>query len=266
MKHELPDILIEQYALGELDEHTARELEEREGFAERLAALQESNEQILNTYPAGAFAVRIQNRFEQAHRSTTPTRERRVRRAFWALPAMATAAALIAFGAWYFTDRSPVPVNGSQQEITRLKGSEPVLRIYRSGSPQDSEPELLADGGTAQQGDRLQLAYNAGGMPFGVIVSLDGRGTVTLHYPVSISAEPQLVQGGEQQLPYGYQLDDAPRFERFFFVVSEQPFTSASVVQAIRSQADSLMARPDSKPELGDQYVIEEVTLTKGDR
>ena len=44
----VPDLLIEQYLLGELPADRMAEVEQSDGFRERLDALQESNGQILN--------------------------------------------------------------------------------------------------------------------------------------------------------------------------------------------------------------------------
>ena len=45
-KRRVPDILIEQYVLGELPEEQAREVEQSEGFAARVAAIEQDNAQF----------------------------------------------------------------------------------------------------------------------------------------------------------------------------------------------------------------------------
>lgn len=269
MNKRVPEILIEQYALGELSDEDARRVEESDGFRARLEAIHESNREILDLYPPEAFAVRIKNRTKRGEateqRSPSGSVRRRVHWA-WAAPALLAAAAAFAFGVWYSGSLPGSDVEGTMDEITRLKGSEPALYIYRNASGEaGSDPERLADGANAGAGDRLQLAYNAGGMAYGVIVSLDGNGTVTLHYPLSVSGSPELDQGGDQQLPYGYQLDDAPQFERFYLITSEEPFDVSRLVQQFRSQAERLTARPDGSPEIGDNFTVVSVTLEKGE-
>jgi hypothetical protein len=44
---------------------------------------------------------------------------------------------------------------------------------------------------------------------------------VTLHHPESPRGETTLSSGGAIPLAQAYELDDAPRFERFFFVSGE---------------------------------------------
>ena len=62
----------------------------------------------------------------------------------------------------------------------RLKGVKPDLLLYRKRA---SEVEQLSDSSVAYTGDLIQIFYRAAGKPFGVIVSVDGRGTVTRHLP-----------------------------------------------------------------------------------
>src|SRR5262249_16204658 len=66
---------------------------------------------------------------------------------------------------------------------------------------------------------------NAGGHGYGVIASVDGAGAVTLHFPFSEDAPPQAtaVARDTTTLPHAYALDDAPRFERFFFLIANHP-------------------------------------------
>ena len=48
MKHQdVPEILIEQYALGELSPEKARDIEQSPGFAARIAEIKRSNAEIL---------------------------------------------------------------------------------------------------------------------------------------------------------------------------------------------------------------------------
>jgi hypothetical protein len=62
-----------------------------------------------------------------------------------------------------------------------------------------------------------------------LIASIDGAGVVTLHYPANADA-PALATALAQKptsLPQAYVLDDAPQFERFFFITSEDPIEVA---------------------------------------
>jgi hypothetical protein len=68
---------------------------------------------------------------------------------------------------------------------TRIKGTvdgRPALAVYRR-TPAGSE--RLADGDVARAGDLLRVGYASGGRAYGVILSIDGTGAVTLHLPPS---------------------------------------------------------------------------------
>jgi hypothetical protein len=74
-----------------------------------------------------------------------------------------------------------------------------------------------------------------------VILSVDGRGKVTWHTPSGYAGQPlsspTLDMKGQVVLPAAYELDDAPGFERFFFVYSSSPFDVAAVDRAARALA-----------------------------
>lgn len=272
--HEVPEILIEQYALGELSPEKAQEIEQSPGFAERVAKIEQSNAQILAQYPPDQFVARIRNQFaaEQAREAarTTPRRRRERPVVRWLTVAIPGAAAIVAgvFIAVQGFVGSGFGASGSDvDDVVRLKGSVPELSVYRSVEGPDTRDALaeeLFDGALARAGDRLQLAYNAGDREYGAIVSVDGRGGVYTHFPLEISSEPRLEVGRDHRLPYGYQLDDAPKFEHFFFITSRESFSVQQLVQAVRSQADSITERADSL-ELGDGFEIISVTIRKGE-
>jgi hypothetical protein len=62
---------------------------------------------------------------------------------------------------------------------------------------------------------------------------------VTLHFPLSEEAPPQAtaVSPDTATLPHAYALDDAPRFERFFFVTANDPIDVQQTLAALRSFA-----------------------------
>ena len=82
----------------------------------------------------------------------------------------------------------------------------------------------------------LQLSYVSGGRRHGAVLSVDGRGSVTLHSPESLTG-PLVLKGGTVPLPSAYALDDAPAFERFFFVTSDAPFDVGTLMESARQLA-----------------------------
>jgi hypothetical protein len=120
---------------------------------------------------------------------------------------------------------------------TRIKGttqpSSTQLSIFLKTADGAKE---LPDGSVGRASDVLQIAYNAGDAKYGVIFSIDGRGTLTFHLPQRYRGQtlvsPELEQQGQSVLPYAYELDNAPAFERFFFVYSRTPFDVSAVSRA----------------------------------
>jgi hypothetical protein len=95
--------------------------------------------------------------------------------------------------------------------------------------------------------DLLQLSYNGGGQSHGLIASVDGAGAVTLHFPASEGAATNLA-ATTTTLPHAYALDDAPRFERFFFVTANAPIAikrTMATLGAFARRADCATASPE---------------------
>lgn len=151
---------------------------------------------------------------------------------------------------------------GSDAPVERIKGMEPELNIYRA---EGEKARLLEDRDRAREYDLLQLEYNAAGYPYGVIISIDGRGTVTLHHPTAATRPPEL-NSGSVLLPYSYQLDDAPEFERFFFLVSQEEFSLQRVLESAGRMASSRDRGRHGMLELPAGIKQFSVTILKEDR
>jgi hypothetical protein len=130
----------------------------------------------------------------------------------------------------------PAPEAVDDHDPVRIKGLVPHLRLHRSGP---ASIEELHDGDVARAGDLVQITYMAAGNRNGVVVSLDGRGHVTLHHPSRSDAPPSLVARGEHALDHAYELDDAQAYERFVLVTSgDEPLSPAAVLAAARDLAE----------------------------
>jgi hypothetical protein len=220
------DWLLERLAAGELPPGQAEELRRSlaaRGENDRLAAIAASNAEILAVLPAERVVPEIERR-AAAQRRPSP----RVRPLFALSLAAAAAGLLVAVA----TRHGAVPPAGEEGtgEYRGIKGLAPSLRIHRQTK---AGPELLRPGSLVRKGDMLQVGYLAAGKRFGVIASIDARGTVTLHLPEAPGPAATLARGGERALPHAYELDDAPGFERFVFAFSDAPFATADVVAAL---------------------------------
>jgi hypothetical protein len=237
----ISDLLLEQYSLGELgaDQQrlVAEELERDEVLRARLAALKESDREILAAYPAERIVPAIRERLLRSDgpsggRTTAP--RPRVNPLTRALPIAAMVVLLLSV---FIIRERLVPSE------TRLKGLTPHLTIFRKTT---LGAEELRAGSLVRRADVLQIGYIAGEAKYGVIFSVDGRGTLTWHLPGGYGGgartAPSLDHEGQVVLPSAYELDDAPGFERFFLVYSTAPFEISDVAQAARA----LAARPSA--------------------
>lgn len=235
----VPDLILEQYRLNELPypeaDRVERLLKTDQSLRTRLESLNQSDEDIARRYPREWLAQRIRDRMIAGVRHSRSGRVRRLALG----SALATAAVLIVVP---LLRDSPAPHSGGE----RIKGLAPSLAVYRR-TPQGSE--TLADGAIARAGDLLRLGYVSAGRAYGVILSIDGRGVVTRHLPPDGPRAASLRSGGTILLDDAYELDDAPAWERFYFVTADHAFDIAPIMEAARgSAARAPRALPDVLP------------------
>jgi len=258
---------LERYLLGELP---TRRIKEIEKFAQEdpelkkdIEQLQQSNQSILGQYPSESMVPQILRRYEEETERKKAEKTARpfvLKRLIYVAPVLAAALIMLFV---VFQNNGTVPAD------TRIKGLENIdmtktqIIIYRK---KGDEAEILKDGDLANAGDLMQIAYVPAGKTFGVIFSIDGNGVVTLHYPENINSSTILKQEKTVLLSTAYELDDAPGFERFFFVTA----TTEINVQKILKQAKVLADSPDAAKKeisaLPETYSQFSILLRKGDR
>ena len=216
----ISDYQLERYLLREGTDDELVDLERRLAdepeLAQRLAALERSNEELHRRYPPEWMCGQIELKLKRAP-------GRRVQRTWsgyrlWAVPAVALILAVVAVPTLLDRERPAVPV-------TRIKGSEqePRLLVFRKLA---SGVERLPDEAWGQSGDVVQLAYRSGGLQYGAILSVDGRGTVTQHLPATGAEAVPLA--AQDTLDVAYELDDAPLWERFYLLAADRRFGLAA--------------------------------------
>lgn len=254
----IPDLILEQYVLGELAPMEMEALQESIAtdaeLAARVEAIRASNQEILTAFPPEAFARDVARRLRaRAPVSRTPWKQR----ARWIIlsPALAAAAILLILLVRPLYYGTPPAHHG-----TRTKGLETHLKVYRQVG---DEAELLSNEARAAAGDLLQVSYVAAGAPYGVILSIDGRGQVTLHHPGNRRQSTRLAQQGETLLPHAYELDDAPVFERFFVVTGTRPIEVEAVLSAARTLASDLETAREAPLVLPGDLQQQSITLLK---
>ena len=244
--------LVERVALQEATVGTELTASEQA----RLAELRADDEAIRVAYPAAEVAAEVRRRLRVEQVRATTGGGRRLSMVL--APALAaTAAAALLVG----VEPAPGPGDRPGREVTRLKGAALVLhRKTETGSAP------LRTGDAATAGDRIQVGYRIDRAVFAVLLSIDGRGVVTHHLPVEGAATPSRLEPGAHQLPFSYQLDDAPAFERFILVTSPRSFSADEVRQAAdrlaRQAADVALKAP---LELPDALAQLDFVLMKGD-
>jgi hypothetical protein len=234
------NLKLELYKLGELPENWTPKGKDAD-WDKAAVELEASDKEILEKYKPADMAAQIAKKaalndkdskleldIDESEKTTPFSRKFSSR---YLIPAAAAAALIIAV-------LLPITMGNrdySPLELTRVKGAEvPQLKVYRQSG---NESEILKNDSIARNYDLLQLTYRVSGPTFGTIISVDGRGVVTKHYPEEGDQSPRLSTGGEQYLPFAYELDDAPLFETFYLITSDRPFSTEEVMDLAASAA-----------------------------
>jgi hypothetical protein len=193
----------------------------------RLEQLEAGDREVLEQLPPRAVAAAVRARYERSPADPG------CRLRLWQ-PALAVAAVLVVVAGLTLLGpgRGPATADLPRLEPTRIKGLRPEVLLFRK-TANGAEP--LTRASVAHPGDVVQLAYQAAGRRYGVIVSVDSRGVVTPHLPRSGSRAAELTVGSNVPLATAYELDDAPRWEVFYIVAAPAPFDVAVVADAARA-------------------------------
>lgn len=222
--------IFERYVLGELSQEYMAEvdihLQNHPKSREGITRLNDSNEKILSQYPPSEIIPKILSRYQrEKSEQTKPTFFKRF---LYLSPLLASALFILLV---------LLPRQGDEM---RIKGSQEIdltqtnLMIHRQSG---ESIELLENGERARAGDLLQIAYTAGKAAYGVIISIDGEGTVTLHYPYTENDSTQLEKDKKILLNNAYELDQAQGFERFFFITAAKEIEVQTVIETAENLA-----------------------------
>ena len=255
---------LERYLLGELPPSRIEEItqlaQENPDIKKEIDHLKQTHAEILQQHPPETMLPEILRRYEE-NRRRARTREKasaiNVKRLLYAAPALVSA--LILLFVVLFNNETTL-------DYTRIKGEESLdytktqIIIYRKSS---KEIELLQNGDQAEAGDLLQLAYVPAGKTFGVILSIDGNGIVTLHHPESKGESSILKQEKKTLLSSSYELDNAPDFERFFFITAMEEIEVQSIINKAEVLALSSASAKTENLELPESYSQFSILLKK---
>ena len=228
-----PDLTLERWLLDELSREEQRALDaefEPHQLREHQLRLQREN---LELEPVLAANWRTLERKLAAISGSVPTR-RAQSRAWSALALCVAASALLTVMVGGASKQGYAASDGAdmrpEHEVVRFKGRAVTLLAFRK---RGAALDVISDGDSASAGDIVQLGYTALEPRHAVLVSLDGRGVATLHFPAEPSDSTLLPLGNGVLLPNAYVLDDAPLFERFVLVMSRSAFDPRLVLDRI---------------------------------
>ena len=269
----IPDWKLERFLTGDLPEKEMNEIRKLEAadamLAQRVKMLREDNKAILNKLPFEMLAAKIDavdagTVTETAVAANLGSAKENAGNAeknaprfsimkFAAAAVFVLAVALVAFMAQRETSvmnervgSDIAAVGGPQntqvalaetQSDTRIKGMDARMEVWKKTPAGIVQ---LNDLDSVGEGDEIQLRYSVPEKCFGLLFSMDGNGALTLHMGNGEKAV-ELAPGKMNSLPFAYKLDDAPYFEKFFFVTSPKEFTVEE------SDVDKLLKRSDVK-------------------
>ena len=220
---QISDFKLERYLLGELPEVEMAALRKREAedelFAARVKMMREEGERFLAENPFSGLEDKLEND------------QRSVERSLWLRVA---AVLVVAFGIFSVVvlNRQTDIVNDASATSgmdvamadvdngTRIKGMTAGLEVWKKMG--DSAVQMV-NLGEAREGDEIQLRYRVPQKCYGMLFSMDGNGTVTMHMGEGNRAV-ELEPGKMTTLPFAYKLDNAPKFEKFFLLTSGEMF------------------------------------------
>ncbi len=236
----IPDWKLERYMTGDLPESDMREIREMEAtdeiFANRVKMLREDSKAILRKLPYDRLAERLDSLPGHGiYGNGKPTG--------FAIVKIAAAAALVlaVMMVAVLNQRSISQENGTvlannangaenaqvmevamadQDDGVRIKGLSARMEVWKKTGDSAVQMENL---GEAREGDEIQLRYAVAEKCYGLLFSMDGNGTITMHMGHENRAV-ELEPGKMTTLPFAYKLDDAPKFEKFFFLTSKDEF------------------------------------------
>jgi hypothetical protein len=241
----IPVWKLERYLLGELSAGEIEAIRETERsnveLRGRIDALRAEGAELLRKHPLKTAA---------ASKPACPFWARMdIYR--WALPAFACAALLVILPMRLLQPPTVPPLlasidtpintlvnasvnnnmNGMTDEGTRVKGAVAGIEVWRKAG---ESAERLAPEAAARAGDIVQLRYAVPESCYGALVSVDGRGVLTVHLSGDSGKAAPLTPGRLVALKSSYQLDDAPKFEAFYLITAADNFDIDGVERALR--------------------------------
>ena len=232
------DFLLESYVSGDLADEQRKTLEtvlENDALLqERVQSILNSNAAFLSRHPAAGAWTEVERRLKL---ETDPKElNRSIPRFSKLVLSLGGALCALALFALIPSTNQSVPDNGF-----RTKGALPDLEIFYVNDvdkAQALEPEALVS-----QGMRLQVSIHNSLNLHAFVLSVDGRGALTKHFPRD--HESALITTNTHLLGASYTLDDAPDYETFILVTSDSRLTTDSFAPQLQGDTtpETLVSR-----------------------
>lgn len=224
-----PDWKLEKYILGEL------ELNPSEEDLLRIEELKKENSAFLQANPYSSFEQKLKNKniFSKI-------------KSFLFLPKYSLSLSLVLvliMGVFF---------NTNFNDTERLKGeSVDRLFFYKSTNGVVSEFDTSQ---TIKKGDLIQISFLSSNYEYGIIFSVDGNSKSTMHYPPEEDKIYAAILPLEIKININsaYELDNAPSFETFYFVLAHNEFNIENVKSDIIN-----------KEKLDDGIIVKEYNFKK---
>ena len=222
-----------------------------------------SNKQILAQYSpeyVEHLVSQSQNTRRDGKRNT-----RLARSVFHSIPYVLACAACVVFVFTFaYTGRHQGDITENRIKGVSSVNTEPRINVYKKT---DGEALRLQDNAEVKEDDVLQVSYIAAGSSYGAIVSVDGNGVFTQHFPYQGSSSAELMKEGGVALDFAYQLDNAPEFERFLFITGNNPVSLDALRTAFSRTREVQQVRTLNPADFLPRNInVTEFTLIKGDR
>jgi len=221
----IPSRIIEGIYNSELNAEKYYSTYGKENIEQALQELQKSNMEILNKYSPEDMKAAV---LEKMNKKDAGTKSKKNILSFSSYKILSYAAAAvfiaaIAIPAGITSYKAKTPVISERTKGPALAAKDTNIQIYRQ---KGNEIHALSNGDSARAGDVLQITYQAGNSEYGVIFSVDGNGNVTRHFPENSWTASKLKHGNEEiPLDFSYELDNAPDYEFFVMVTSQNQFS-----------------------------------------
>lgn len=224
------ELFLERVAAGELGPEVYESLSAQD--RERIDAMRAEGAELLESLSPESVAREVHRR----RMARQPQSERHQLARLLYVGGGAFAAALVLLLIWHGPGIEEPSIESHPDDVldvVRAKGDPRLFAHLQT----DKGSRPLRDGDRVVAGDRIQLQYLAAGWGYGCIFSVDGRGVLSQHLPPEEASEAAvLAQESKVSLASSYELDDAPAYERFYFVASKHPFALRVVEDALRNR------------------------------